>query len=179
VPKELKGKPHYICIHKLMIKGTFASELTEMYNMINPDVRNVTDKLLREIEREVEGFISNQMGTNQGTICIDVDVLRRGDNYVVYADMPGYEKSKVNLYVSKAKKNVLVIEAERNDCNGTNDEYIKKARRMGACVCEVSLPDDAETTNLQATMNDGVLQVIVKRSQKDDSYKDMQRVPIM
>ena len=88
-----------------------------------------------------------------------VDVLRRGDELVVRADLPGLSKDDISVDVSD---NMLTIRGERQE--ETTDEgegYYLHERRAGSFYRSIPLPDGADVEHARARFTDGVLEVSV------------------
>ena len=55
-----------------------------------------------------------------------VDIIDKGDKYILKADLPGYEKNDVNISVDN---NILTISASKNESHeDKNENYICKER---------------------------------------------------
>lgn len=153
---------------------------SDLLNMLNPSVRVVARKVFDEVERELYGYMSSQQRTQGKTlkdVTIDVDILKYSDSYKIIADLPGFEKNQVNLYVPKDGVRKVVIKAERIDDSNGEGEYIMRSRSVGSYTRDVDLPDDADTCKMTALMKDGVLYVTVLRKAENNAG-DMHKVPI-
>lgn len=157
---------------------------TEIFNtMLHPAVKTAAERMFRDMEKELESYVQGTNGYScplktKSVLNLDVDIIKRAESYAIYADLPGFVKNDVNLYVTKDK--ILKITAERKEHTEEHDSvstYIRKSRRYGSYNFDVSLPDDADMSSLYATMKEGVLQINVKRVVRDE-YSDMQRVHI-
>ena len=88
-----------------------------------------------------------------------VDVLRRGDQLVVRADLPGLEKDDITVDVTE---NVLTIRGERREeREEERGGYYWHERSAGAFVRSIPLPEGASPDEANARFENGVLEVSV------------------
>jgi HSP20 family molecular chaperone IbpA len=88
-----------------------------------------------------------------------IDVLRRGDDLVVRADLPGMKKDDISVDVTD---NVLTIRGERRQEKKEEREgYYWHERSAGSFFRSIPLPDSADADRAQARFEDGVLEISV------------------
>jgi HSP20 family protein len=87
----------------------------------------------------------------------NVDVLRRGDELVVRADLPGLKKDDISVDVAN---NVLTIRGERKEESKEEREgYYWHERSEGSFYRSIPLPEGANVEQARARFEDGVLEV--------------------
>lgn len=94
-----------------------------------------------------------------------LDLVEYDDEYVVTVNLPGYDKSEVDVRLDGRR---LAVEAERSEREDTEDEegrYIRRERRESASMQTVTFPGDVRTENVSATMQNGVLTVTVPKAE--------------
>jgi len=104
-----------------------------------------------------------------------LDLVEYEDEYVVTVDLPGYDKSDVDVRLDDRR---LVVEAERSEREETGDDegrYIRRERRESASTQTVTFPRDVRSENVSATMQNGVLTVTLP---KETTESDGRRVDI-
>jgi len=79
-----------------------------------------------------------------------VDVIEKGDEIRVVAEVPGVSKDQIKVKVTGKK---LVIQAQ-----GEDRKYYK----------EVELPTEVDEKSAKATYNNGVLQIVLKKKQTEE-----------
>ena len=79
-----------------------------------------------------------------------VDVIEKGDEIRVVAEVPGVSKDQIKVKVTGKK---LIIQAQ-----GEDRKYYK----------EVELPTEVDEKSAKASYNNGVLQVILKKKQTEE-----------
>ncbi|QIW23419.1 Hsp20/alpha crystallin family protein [Sulfolobus sp. S-194] len=84
-----------------------------------------------------------------------VDVIEKNDEIRVIAEVPGVNKDQIKVKISGNK---LIIQAQ-----GEDRKYYK----------EVELPTEVDDKSAKATYNNGVLQVILKKKQQQESSTEI------
>jgi HSP20 family protein len=97
--------------------------------------------------------------TRPGTMTVpDVDVEERGDDIIVTADMPGVDKSEIQINVTE--DNVLEISAEKKTESKKEEQgYIRRERNYSRYYRAIRLPVPVDKTKAKASYNNGVLEV--------------------
>ncbi|WP_276250770.1 Hsp20/alpha crystallin family protein [Haloarcula rara] len=96
-----------------------------------------------------------------------IDMAEDDEQYTVVADMPGFGKDDIQVYVTD---NTLAIEAEQREEMVTEEaNYIQQERAHQSLSRRITLPSDADTENIAASMDDGVLTITVARVEPLDS----------
>ena len=93
-----------------------------------------------------------------------VDVIDEGDVVKVVIDMPGFKKEDIEIYV---EGNDLVVRATRKEeVDERKGNYIRKERRYGEVYRRIPIPEGLEVEKAKANYNNGVLEIIIPRSEK-------------
>jgi HSP20 family protein len=86
-----------------------------------------------------------------------LETFRRGDKFVVRADLPGLDKKDVDVTVENG---LLTISGERRDEHeDTRDGFYQTERSYGSFYRALALPDGVSEDQCEATFKDGVLEV--------------------
>jgi HSP20 family protein len=97
---------------------------------------------------------------------VSVDVAERDGDIVVTADLPGYEKSDIDVAVSGRE---LTIEAERSGESEERDEnYIRRERSHRRVSRSLMLPEEVVEAEASASYKNGVLTVTLPRETADE-----------
>lgn len=122
--------------------------------------------------KSVSVHAKNQVMPNMRTPRIDL--VENGDNYIIRADLPGIRKEDVAI---KIKGDILTIEGTRKN------EYEEKTetshvieRSFGRFVRDLKLPTDVNLEDANATMDNGVLELKIKK--KAVTEQEMKRINI-
>jgi HSP20 family protein len=91
-----------------------------------------------------------------------IDVLRRDNNLVVHADLPGIRPDQVRIF---AQDNSLVIEGEREDVREDQSGDVWQSERVyGRFQRVVPLPEGVDSNAAQARFENGVLEISLPMS---------------
>jgi HSP20 family protein len=100
-----------------------------------------------------------------------VETFRRGDKFVVRADLPGLRKEDVHVEVDDG---VLTISGERTDEHEDDrEDYYRSERSYGQFYRAIPLPEGVNADKCDATFKDGVLEVNLP-APKQEEHKPKQ-----
>ena len=93
-----------------------------------------------------------------------VDVYEDNERYVLTAELPGVEPSKVDV---KVEHNQLTLRGDRKlEREEKKDNYLRLERAYGTFVRTFTLPESVDTTKIGAEFKNGLLHIsIPKRSE--------------
>ncbi|MFW5903421.1 MAG: archaeal heat shock protein Hsp14 [Halolamina sp.] len=134
--------------------------------------RNPFDELedmIERMSRQFEGGVPGGLPTVGG---VAVDVADRDEEYVVTADLPGYETDDIDVTVTDGR---LRIEAERE--TGTEEEgtdYIFNERRRESVSRTVRLPEPVDEDAVTAKYTNGVLTVTLPKEEVGDEGRHIE-----
>lgn len=96
-----------------------------------------------------------------------VDLADRGDEFVLTADVPGFDREDIEL---KLTDSTVHITARRESEETETDEefYVKSERARQSMSRSVRLPDRVDHDQVSATYNNGVLTVEMPKTEPDD-----------
>ena len=102
-----------------------------------------------------------------------VDLVERDDEFVVTADLPGFEREDVEVSVTD---HTLRIEAERETTDreekaGEDERYLRQERRHRAVDRSVRLPEEVDTDAAAGTMRHGVLTVTLPKLVVEEAHQ--------
>jgi HSP20 family protein len=93
-----------------------------------------------------------------------VDICERKDAYLVTAELPGVEPGDVEITFEDG---LLTIQGERQSTSYAAGEKAHRAeRRYGAFRRSITLPSHVEADKIEASAQDGVLQVLVPKAEE-------------
>lgn len=124
---------------------------------------------IREIERLFEQMQANledagmwwepkqleSVRTGLGSVSVDLEDT--GDELVLTAELPGYERDDVDVRVSD---HVLHLDAEYEEsAEETEGEFLRRERHRGSVSRSIRLPEAVVVDDIEAAFNNGVLTV--------------------
>ena len=93
-----------------------------------------------------------------------VDVCENANEIVVKADLPGLTKEDISIAVQGG---ILTISGERRSETKDHDEHWTYCERTrGTFSRSLQLPEAVDTERVKASFKDGVLEVLVPKSEK-------------
>ncbi len=105
------------------------------------------------------------------------DIKEGKDKYLLDIDLPGFDKSNINISLSKGYLNV---EAKVNkEENKNNDEkFVRRERYYGECSRSFYVGEDIKDDDIHAEFKNGILKIELPKKQKEDKSKDIKQIPI-
>ncbi len=96
-----------------------------------------------------------------------VDLVDNGDEYLVTAELPGFNKEAVDVQVNKEG---LLIRAEwKNQTEQKGKNYLHRERAYSAFERVIGFPEEVNPSKAEGQMKDGVLEIkIPKREAKPE-----------
>src|SRR5512145_1510779 len=92
----------------------------------------------------------------------DADILERSDAYVIYADLPGADEKSVQVRLERGQ---LQLDAELATRPDPSWSPLHAEYRVGAWHREFLISDEIDADGVSASMRDGVLKLILPKSQ--------------
>jgi HSP20 family protein len=93
-----------------------------------------------------------------------LDLSEEGDAFVVRVDIPGAEKSDIEL---KVEERTLTISGKREEAVEEEDRdkgFLRRERRSGEFRRTLALPEDVDPSSVTAKFRNGVLEVTVPKT---------------
>ena len=119
--------------------------------------------------RLLEDFLT-ELDRNLGTgfsSDFAIDVQTHPESIVIKADMPGVRKEDLKVTLESG---VLTIGGERRkEVEEKREAFYIREREMGTFSRSFRLPSDIEENSVNAVLENGVLQLTIKRSEKAKS----------
>ena len=96
----------------------------------------------------------------------DVDVADYDDEFVVMADLPGYDREHIEVHAADGR---LTISAERDaETEGGEGRYLRRERRHESVTRTIDLPAAVIEEEASAAYRHGVLTVTLPKERGDD-----------
>lgn len=124
---------------------------------------------LRDIENRLHQLSSKEQESNVAAFTPTVNT-REGDYaYHIEVDLPGVKKEDIHVEV---KENRLTISGERKVKEEVKeDDYHRVESHYGKFERSFTLPDNVDSENVDASTNDGVLEVVLPKKERGTSKK--------
>lgn len=94
---------------------------------------------------------------------VPMDAVRKDDHVEVSFDLPGVDRDSIDLEV---ERNVLTLRAERRRQVAEGNEVLASERRHGTFTRQLLLGDTLDTSQVEASYDDGVLRVTIPTAEQ-------------
>ena len=127
---------------------------------------------IREIENRLFGDRAMTNEENVTTFTPSVNTREGEFAYHVDIDLPGVKKEDIKVDL---KDNVLTVSGERNFKEEVREEdYYRVETRFGKFSRTFTLPDDADIENIDASSENGVLEIVIPKLAKPAGVKSIE-----
>ena len=120
------------------------------------------DSLQGEVNRLFDGFFGTRSsGRGASRWLPAMDLIERGDEFILRADLPGMSEDDVSIEI---KDHVLTISGERkSEREEEGDSFYRAERAFGSFTRTLTLPEGVEPDAVTAKFAAGVLEVRVPK----------------
>jgi HSP20 family protein len=130
------------------------------------DLRSAQDELVRMSRMPSQWLAQFGQPTGNGSSpqawVPVVDITERKDTYLVSAEMPGISPKDLEVTFQDG---LLIIQGERrSSVDNPGDKVYRAERRYGAFRRSITLPSHVQADKIEATTQDGVLQITVPKA---------------
>jgi len=126
------------------------------------------------LNNRVVNYLMPQLGTRMSNNIL-VDVVETKNNISVKAHVPGIEKE--NIHVRVNSNNILDISVEqsskREEKNDNETTYHYYESSYTALNRSIKLPKNTDTSNHNATLKNGVLEIVFGKKSLPEGVKDI------
>ena len=124
------------------------------------------ESIVEQLDRAVTERDVDELPRAGALSPVDVDVVDDGDEIVVVADLPGFNKEDISV---KADAHRLLVEAEHQATTETeDDDFYRRERTRESLSRTVPLPVEVEAGEADASYDDGVLSVRLPKAGVED-----------
>lgn len=124
------------------------------------DVATLTDRLNRMFN-ENPGLL--RTGESYGAWTPPVDIFEKADNLVLRAELPGMKKDDIDVRIENG---VLTLHGERRQDTDIEEDNVHRIERVyGSFTRSFALPTTVEASKIQASYKDGILEVLLPKSE--------------
>jgi len=103
--------------------------------------------------------------TERDSASMRVDLRDAGDELVLTAELPGFEKDDIDVHLTDQS---LEIDAEhREEVEASDDEYIRRERYRASMSRSIPLPEAVAVEDVSASYGNGVLTVTMPKSEPE------------
>jgi HSP20 family protein len=124
-------------------------------------------ELRRRIEDFWPGFRQSPFGEED--VLPAIDMYEKEGSYIVKAEIPGMKEEDIDVSISGDR---LAIKGEKKTEQEVNeDNYYRRERSYGSFTRYLDLPPDVEPENIEASYENGILEITVPKSSEVKAKK--------
>jgi HSP20 family protein len=112
------------------------------------------------LDELVRGFFRPARPARTGAAPIAIDVIEKGDSYVVYAEIPGVSKDAIEVTI---EGNAVTIAAEVKREAQEGERALRSERHVGALARSFTLPAELDEAASHAKYDAGVLELTLTK----------------
>ena len=133
--------------------------------------------MLRQMRKEMDdlfnrGYLdTGQLAAGSANWVPAVDVKEEDDRFVIHADIPGVSPNDIKV---KIENRVLTIQGEKKHERSESDKNFRRIERSsGSFFRQFTLPESADSDKISAKSNNGVLVLVIPKSNNTSSSREV------
>lgn len=94
------------------------------------------------------------------------DIKEKDDKYLIYVDLPGYEKENIKIDIDDG---YLTVTGEVNNTKENKQEdgsFVRKERYIGTCTRSFYIGEDITEDEIKASFKNGVLNIEIPKKEE-------------
>jgi HSP20 family protein len=122
---------------------------------------------LSDLQQNLESFLgSSWLGSSMssGGAFPPINVFRKGDDFMVVAELPGVDSSTIDIQV---KNNAIRISGTKRVDYDKNISMHRRERAAGRFDRTISLPIEVDADQVKAECRNGILGLLLPRAERD------------
>lgn len=131
-------------------------------------IERMFEQMSRQFDEAARSWRTTEGGVGQLALgTMGIDLADRGEEFVVTADVPGFETDDVDLRISDT---TLFIDARRERSTEEQEEtYLRSEREHRSLSERVQLPEPVDEDGIRATIKNGVLTVTLPKAEPTEA----------
>jgi HSP20 family protein len=118
-----------------------------------------------DFDRFIDRFFSKDFDIWEGQRAFDVDIYEDADNVVIKAEIPGMNKEDIS--VSLTEDTVTISGKKSEEKKVEKENYYRKEIRTGSFSRSFTLPCAVDKEKVKATYKNGILEIVLPKSEKE------------
>lgn len=139
-------------------------------NLVSYDPVRVLNNLRREVNNLLNASFGDWLSNDTvpslaaGLWMPAVDIREEAERFILTADVPGVDPKDIEITMENG---ILTIKGERKQEQvNEGDNYRRVERQYGSFYRRFSLPDTADADRITASSKNGVLEVVIPKSEE-------------
>lgn len=119
------------------------------------------ERLFERMSEQVEPGEWQRWGVRD----ISVDLIDRGDGFELHADLPGYDRSDIDLTLSEGRLRIEAVREIDVIDEDSEDRYVLRERAKDSVSRSVRLPEPIDDSEAVARYRNGVLTITLPKEE--------------
>lgn len=122
---------------------------------------------LSALQQNLDSFLRSdwlQSSVSAGGAFPPINVFRKGDDFMIIAELPGVESSNIDIQV---KKNAIRISGTKRVEYEKNASIHRRERLSGRFDRTIAMPVEIDADKVKAECKNGILGVLLPRAEQD------------
>ncbi len=139
------------------------------------DVQRDINRAIDRITRDFEDFFD--LPKRHGEIAPwrsempFVDIEDREKDFFVTVDMPGFKKEELNIEVTDDYVTIQAAKGVSKEEEDKKKRYVRKERAAESYFRKITFPQEINSNQAQANLNDGILQITLPKKELVETKK--------
>jgi len=103
-----------------------------------------------------------------------LDLIEEKDKFIVNADVPGFSKNQIKLNIADGMLSVSGETSSEKEESDPDRRYHRVERSSGSVFRSIRLPKHIKEDQISATVENGVLKVILPKEEVKEKHKERQ-----
>lgn len=145
---------------KLAVKPQRETTLSRGFDSIFDDFRRSFDDLMAPFMPMRTWLPTTEAWPARAAL---VDLVDKGDKYLLKAELPGFEKRDVEIMINK---DTLTLNAEKKaEKEEKGEEYVHRERTYSTSRRVINFPEEVDPSKVEANMKDGLLEITAPKKE--------------
>ena len=137
------------------------------------------DRLNRQLETAAQSWETgmdnrSRLDLSTGGSQTSIDLADEGDEFVVTADVPGYESGDLELRLTGETLAISGNRERTQETGGEEENYIRRERKTQSFSRQIRLPEPVDADGIRASVNNGVLTVRLPKIEPSEESRSIE-----
>ncbi len=136
------------------------------------EIEELFERMGRQFENMGDQFGGGGIGWQPGGMSLDM--ADHGDEFIVTADLPGFEKDDIDISLRGDRLRIEAEHTAETETEEGDEEYLRKERRQQSMTRALTVPEPVDEAGVSAEYRNGVLTITLPKEMGDDDLHDIE-----
>ena len=102
---------------------------------------------------------------DHNTNIMKTDIKEKSDKYLVYIDLPGYEKENIKIDITDGYLNVQATVNKKNEEKEEDGKFVRRERYQGTCSRSLYVGEEVRNEDIKAKFKNGILKLEIPKKE--------------